>query len=113
MLLKYHVRFSGYISGFFPESFRFEVTFIVDDTEAVAIDIATPAGGRARCETTEAQTLDIMAMFEIAQALQMRAGMPSDWHREEADQSTSARSSDVSLSSISSSAARASSDRPL
>lgn len=45
MLPKYHARFSRYISGFFPESFRVEVILTVDDTEAVAIEIATPAGG--------------------------------------------------------------------
>lgn len=108
MLPKYHPRFLHYISGFFPESFRVEVTFTLDDNEVMAIDIATPAGEVARCVTTETQALDVMAMGVIAQELKMRVGM-----RDGADQLTSARSSAVSLSSISSSAERASSVNPL
>lgn len=45
MLPKYHARLSRYISGFFPASFRVEVTLIIDVTEAVAIDIVPPQGG--------------------------------------------------------------------
>lgn len=78
MLPKYHSRFSRYISGFFPESFRVEVTLTLDDNEAMAINIATPAGDLAHCETTETQALDIVAMGEIAQVLKARVGMASE-----------------------------------
>ncbi|ONN71075.1 hypothetical protein BVL52_11260 [Pseudomonas oryzihabitans] len=76
MLPKYHARFSRYVADFFPECFRVEVTLTVDDNQVMVINVATPAGRLARCETTETQALDIMAMGEIALALQARVSVP-------------------------------------
>lgn len=70
----HHSRFSRYIADYFPEHFHVDVAFAYGSEEGVLIQIATPAGTVASCETTVVQALDIMAMGDIAELLKMRVG---------------------------------------